>query len=171
MHRRSRSQIQHNKATPSSESETNDYFFHEVSSEHIDNPFEYVHYVWFNQAKLMFFFQRRCSDPNLCYPMQTFHVNNWLFFRPNIFTQRASAAAQTTACSTPQHASSKISLANNPHTPQHILEKGKRVHKQVRGTVKQSDTLESQIYIIYHKPATVIDVFQISGKHVETFTL
>ena len=59
-----------------------------MSNERIENPFEYISYVWFNQAKLVFFFQRRCPDPNLCYPMQTFYVNNWLFFRPNIFAQK-----------------------------------------------------------------------------------
>jgi len=61
-----------------------DYILSEVSSERIEHPREFASYVWFNQAKLVFFFQRRLADPTKCYPLEQYFVNNWLFFRPNI---------------------------------------------------------------------------------------
>ena len=59
----------------------------------------------------------------------------------------------------------------NGMTYKHILEKSKRVLNQVRGQVKNSDAIESQIYLIYRNPATCMDVFSLNGRHVASFDI
>ena len=41
----------------------------------------------------------------------------------------------------------------------------------MRGQVKHSDAIESQIYIVYHNPATVLDVFALNGRCVASFDI
>ena len=53
----------------------------------------------------------------------------------------------------------------------HILEKEKRALHTVRGKVKHSDTIDSQVYLIYHAPATVVDVFSLEGRQVANFDI
>lgn len=60
------------------------YYLSIISSERIENARAFVHYVWFSQARLAFFFQRYPYDTR-SFPMETFFVNNWLFFKNNIF--------------------------------------------------------------------------------------
>ena len=83
-HRRNLTEVP--KIDPTLTNQSQEYFLAEITAEKIDYM-KYVSYVSFNQAKLVFFFQRFLNDPNKCYPMETFYINNWLFFRPNIFMQ------------------------------------------------------------------------------------
>lgn len=53
----------------------------------------------------------------------------------------------------------------------HILEKDKRGLHFVKGQVKHLDTLDSQVYLVYQSPSTVLDVFKLDGRHVADFDL
>ena len=111
-------------------------------------------YVAYSNNKLSFYFQRRIADPKKCYPMETFFVNNWLFFKPYSFSQNKSPKTKV-----------------NYGGTQHILEKQKRVLNQVRGQVKHTDAIESQIYVVYRNPATILDVFALNGRCVASFDI
>mmetsp|Transcript_12639 Transcript_12639/g.17064 ORF Transcript_12639/g.17064 Transcript_12639/m.17064 type:complete len:84 (+) Transcript_12639:367-618(+) len=62
----------------------------EISCERIDHAREFAAYIWFNQAKLCFFFQRQYHSANKCYPLEIFHINNWLFVQPNMSAKASS---------------------------------------------------------------------------------
>lgn len=93
--------------------------------------------------------------------MEMFYVNNWLFFRKNVFQKAGPGAKQVlkTISGVPDQAFKQI------------LEKEKRALHYVKGQVKYSDTLDSQVYLVYHSPATFLDVFTVEGRHVAAFDL
>ena len=40
---------------------------------------------------------------------------------------------------------------------------------QVQGQLKHADSLDSQIYVIYESPATMLDVFSLAGRYIASF--
>ena len=63
-----------------------DYVLRDISCERIENPRVFAHYVCFSNAKLVFFFQKRCLADEKIHPVEQYYVNNWLFFKQNIFS-------------------------------------------------------------------------------------
>jgi len=90
--------------------------------------------------------------------MEIYHVNNWVFTRPNIFQL-------STPKNTSQNFKAPKALTQAPSF-NNVLEKQKRVIASVAGQVKCVDTLDTQIYVIYKQPATVVDVIGLSGRNV-----
>jgi len=41
----------------------------------------------------------------------------------------------------------------------------------VRGQIKHSDTIGSQVYLIYKNPATVLEVFSLEGRLIASFDI
>ena len=62
--------------------QTEEFELVEMACERIDHMREFATYAWFNQSKLCFFYQRQYHKANKCYPLEIYHINNWLFVQP-----------------------------------------------------------------------------------------
>ena len=52
-----------------------------------------------------------------------------------------------------------------------IFDARTRLISQVKGRIKDTDMIESQIYIVYHEPSVFLDVYDLKGVLLESFDM